>query len=458
MWYFQNMNALFAAASGLVFLQGAVLVDPRTQKVEMGSLLVDSHSGKIEARLSADAKPPAGARVVDLKGKYILPGLVDLHVHSWGNATPAKSGVDDDPGHAAVLARMLYGGVTAILDLGSELEEILPLRDRQRANPDAVPGASLFAAGPVMGYGHPDPSGSGYFAMSTPEEAHAQVRRLAAHHPDVIKVIFDHVMAGRRRGHGHGQGQGQGHGPGMTREIFAAAAAEAKAQGLRTVVHIGTWQDARDAVLGGASVITHLFDSEKIPIDLAKLMHERGVLEIPTMAVQGDLFRISKNPSMLENPLLVALTPPALRADYRKPKSDWKDRAQGWLGWQQADIPIDLESLRRLRDNGVTVLAGSDSANYGAFQGYSIHREIQIFREAGFSAWEALSAGSTRAAEFLGLRYGLESGDQAELVVLGASPVEDVANTERVEGVVHLGRYWSPEARKSLRSKMAIKN
>jgi imidazolonepropionase-like amidohydrolase len=105
---------------------------------------------------------------------------------------------------------------------------------------------------------------------------------------------------------------------------------------------------------------------------------------------------------------------------------------------------------------GVPLLAGSDAANYAAFQGYSAHREIRILKEAGLSSWDALAAGTTLAAEFLGLHYGVEPGDQAELVVLTANPLESIANTEKLEGLVHLGRYWSSADREKLKPLMGL--
>ena len=418
--------------SAVLFLAGATLIDPHTHTVEIAGLLVKDGKVVSHVALGSEATVPKEAIQIDLKGKFVMPGLVDLHVHSWGNDSILENGKDDDPGHAAVLARMLYCGVVAALDLGSDPDEIFPLRDKQRANPESVPGAFLFAAGPVLGA----------WVLKSPDEARHIIHRLAKRKPDVVKLMYDHVGRDAKKG--------------MNRAIFSAAAGEAKKLGLKTVVHIGSWDDAANAVEGGASAITHLFDSEEIPEKLARRMKELGVVEIPTMAVQGDLYRVTKNPAMLEDPLLKNVTPSWFLSEFAKPQKQWKSRARRFFEWQKADIPTDYISIKRLYGAGVELLAGSDAANFATFQGYSAHREIQILNEAGLSAWDALAAGTTRAAAFLGHHYGVAPGDEAELVILGANPVEAVGRTEKVEGVLHLGRYWGPSEREKLKGLMRL--
>jgi imidazolonepropionase-like amidohydrolase len=159
---------------------------------------------------------------------------------------------------------------------------------------------------------------------------------------------------------------------------------------------------------------------------------------------------------MLDDPLLKAVTPGWFLAQFRQPIKDWKERAKHWLEWQKADIPVDFQSIKRLSKAGVPLLAGSDAANYATFQGYSAHREVQILKDAGLTTWDALAAGTTRAAEFLGQHYGVEAGDEAELVVLSASPLEDFHNSTKIEAVVHLGRYWGRPELERLRPLMGI--
>jgi imidazolonepropionase-like amidohydrolase len=99
-----------------------------------------------------------------------------------------------------------------------------------------------------------------------------------------------------------------------------------------------------------------------------------------------------------------------------------------------------LESVRRLAAAGVSMLTGTDAGNVGVVQGYSVHREMLRLVEAGLTPWDALRASTTNAGKFLGRAYGVGPGDQADLVVLDASPLEDIANTQTIGLVVMRGR------------------
>ena len=85
------------------------------------------------------------------------------------------------------------------------------------------------------------------------------------------------------------------------------------------------------------------------------------------------------------------------------------------------------------------MLTGTDAGNLGVFQGYSVHRELELFVDAGLSEWEALRAATTNAAAFLGERWGVAPGDEATFVILDGSPIEDISNTQRIHAVVQRG-------------------
>src|SRR5262249_18419739 len=101
----------------------------------------------------------------------------------------------------------------------------------------------------------------------------------------------------------------------------------------------------------------------------------------------------------------------------------------------------DVANVRALHDAGVKMVAGTDAVELGAFPGWSLHRELALFVEAGLSPWEALATATTNAGDALGRDYGIEPGAEANVVVLGASPVDDISNTEAIEMVVHHGAF-----------------
>jgi hypothetical protein len=109
------------------------------------------------------------------------------------------------------------------------------------------------------------------------------------------------------------------------------------------------------------------------------------------------------------------------------------------MAWTARGSESVYRSVRRLRDGGVTILAGTDVGNLGTFQGYSLHRELELLVRAGLTNREALAAATTSAGEFLGKRYGVRPSDEANLLLLDASPLDDIANTQKIAAVIHHG-------------------
>lgn len=385
-----------ARAGDRLCLVGGTVIDPDQRKIFRADVVIDG------PRIQAVGPGAAcgDGRALDVKGRFVMPGLIDLHVHPWGNPSPDES-PDEEPGTEQVLRLVLRAGVMGMLDLVGSHQR-LELRERLRDSPEH---AALFE-GLVAG---------GWRGGRDPESLRARVRAAQQSGFDVIKVFA--------------QSSGM--------EVVLG---EARRVGITTVVHISTWDEARTAVQAGAAAITHFEDEEVIPADLVKAMAGRGVRSIPTMAVQCDLARLVDRPALLDDPLLARVTGPALRDAYRVP-ARFIEKARDWLDWQRPGcVPHDYVSVRRLHAAGVSILAGSDTGNLGTFQGFSIHREIELLAEAGLPAWEALRAGTTEAARFLRRPWGVRAGAPANLIVVDGSPLDRMANTRRIRHVIHLGR------------------
>ncbi len=288
------------ASAKTVWFTGGTLVDPTTRTMK-----------RVEARLtdgrlhleSSGTKTKAGDQVFDVQGRYLIPGIYDMHVHSsFGNPAPGATRQMFTPVQAAQL--VLQGGVTGFLDLFADEDAIFAARDEARKRGDA---AEIFAAGPMFTCPNGHGTDLGYLTrtVSTPAEAETQVQALAKKHPDIVKIAYDH--AGE-------QGPPK---PVMSADTLRAIIQSAKKRKLKTVVHIGTWDDAREAVLAGADVITHLYETD-IPDDLVKLMVQKKVAEIPTMAYQTEALHFLENRGLLNAPLLSALVAAEVLDAYRQ--------------------------------------------------------------------------------------------------------------------------------------------
>ncbi len=399
-----------------LYLTNVKVIDPAAREIREGNLQVVD--GKIAGR-PEQAPPDFTGPTVDLQGKWVIPGLNDLHTHSYGNMAPGDE--FDAPGTGAVAKRMLYAGVTAFLDLFGREDAMYALREQQRAG--AIGGADLFTSLSCLTAteGHCTEYGIPTRVMDSPDDARRVVSDLATKRPDVVKIVY--APTGRM--------------PSIDRATLAAAVATASEHGLKTVIHINTWQDVRDAVEAGATAVTHVPFQGLIPEDLARLMAERGVYSIPTLAVETDLNEFIRNPEVLGNPLAQALTTDGIIQAYRSEEMI-QHAAEHAEGAKQRTATI-LSSVKAMADAGVTVLTGTDAGNWGTLQGYSMHRELQKLVEAGLTAWQALAAATTDAGRFLGRSYGVAAGDEANLVVLDASPIEDIRNTQRIVQVIHRG-------------------
>ena len=412
------------AEAQTLLLRDARIVDPATQEIYHGSILIAD--GKIQ-RLWREAPPEAQDEVVDLNGKWVVPGLNDLHVHAYGNLAPGGQMQLLMP--TGVMKHLLYAGVTGFLDLFSEENQIFALRDRQRR--EGLPGADLYCAGPILTCtgGHGTEYGVPTRTIDSPEEARRVVTDLAKRHPDVVKLVYDHATTRF---------------PTMDRATLAAALETARQHGLKTVVHIGTWPDVEDAVQAGATAVTHLPHAD-VPDDLVTLLRQRGAYVIPTLTVQAELAHIVQNPALLENPLLKTLATPAILDAYRDTRA-FDPRTKEWLQWQMKHREGFYRNLKKLADGGVKLLAGTDAGNYGTFQGFSLHRELELLVEAGLTPWQALASATTTAGEFLGQPLGVQPGSVANLLVLNASPIEDIRNTQDMALVVHRGQIVDRDA------------
>ncbi len=219
--------------------------------------------------------------------------------------------------------------------------------------------------------------------------------------------------------------------PSIDRATLEAAVEAAAELGLPTVVHVRSWQDVRDSAEAGATAVTHLPD-DPIPGDLAALMAARGTYLIPTLAVADPV--LWTRPEALDSPLLRAVTSPAIVDSYR-----YDERNQRLVEGLGSVQPVRFRAVRELAEAGVPVLSGSDAGNLAVILGWSLHRELALLVEAGLSPWQALASSTTTAGELLGRAWGLSTGDEGSVVVLDASPIDDIANTERIWGVVHHG-------------------
>ncbi|WP_462171302.1 amidohydrolase family protein [Pseudoalteromonas xiamenensis] len=363
-------------------------------------------------------------KIVDLAGKWVIPGLIDMHTHSYGNFIPNAK--NDSPGTEVIAQRILKAGVTGFVDLFGYEKKLFEVRAKQRSG--AFVGADMYTSLTCFTApkGHCSEYGIPTRTVTTVEEAKSQIDDLAQYKPDVIKIVY----------------QPTDDQPSISKEVFAQLVKSADEFGIKTIVHIKTWQDVRDAVEVGASAVTHV-PRGKIPLDVPVLMAQSGMVMIPTLAVHNDFVNFLFDESVLDAPLLKQLVPESFIAAYKSQSllEKYKDRKAEF----EARNRIAFAAVKAIHKAGVRVLVGTDAGNWNTVQGYSVHREMKLLSEAGFTPEEAIAAASTYSAEFLGIKVGTNEGERANFVVLNTSPTKNILNTQDIAFVVKDGKVVVPK-------------
>ena len=403
-------------AQTTLLLSNAHVVDPTTQKIELQHILIKQ--GRIVDRLQSIPSNFQG-QIIDVKGQWVIPGLNELHTHSFGNRGPG--GAHNFIGTDGTAKLMLSAGVTSLLDLFGDEEQLFELRKQQHSG--KLLGADIYTSLSCLTAtkGHCTEYGVATRVMDSPKQAIDVVNALAKKSPNVIKIVYDQ-HGGR---------------PSIDKATLRAAIDTAKKHQIKTIIHISSVDDMRDAIHAGASALTHLPDDQEIPVKLAELMAKHKVVSIPTLSVNTDLVEFIKNPEILATPLAIKVASEQIRASYTLENIKWTQKQLDQLHSRNQHY---YRSMKTLIDAGVTILTGSDSGNYGTIQGYSVHREMIKLVQSGMSTWQALAASTTDAGQFLGKSYGVNIGDEANLVVLTASPIEDITNSQKIAMVIHHGK------------------
>jgi imidazolonepropionase-like amidohydrolase len=367
---------------------------------------------------------PAGTQVITADGKWIVPGLIDAHVH-------AES--DED------LKTMLRWGVTSVRLMAEDVMAAQALATGSRGrrdSPQVFPAVPIFTAkGGWWDQGEPPDRGLDRFP-ATPAGAREAVRKAKALGSREIKVMWDDMgwcRDPKRRL------------PKIEPRVARALLDEARRQGMRASVHAPNLVDARAAVDGGATALAH---GVLEPLDDATIaaMKKRPVFYMPTMGVfefLADTRRFVD--SVLAGPRAVAGLPQATVSRYRaKAYSDrYRERYPNFENVRRR-LPALRENLRRLRAAGVPIALGTDM---WAFPGLGVSAEMKLYVDGGVPALEALRCATETAARSLGIaedRGTLVRGKRADLLVLDADPLADPSNLRSIAAVYRSGVQVSP--------------
>jgi imidazolonepropionase-like amidohydrolase len=438
-----------------IAITGATLIDGTGRPPLRDATVVIDGERISRVGPASEGPPPAGAEIIDGRGRFVIPGLTDMHVHVLGR----------DRWHTPLF---LAAGVTTVLDLGGQLPDLTALRGAIDAG--TTPGPRLLYTGPFLEEGEPY-AGFAHMARRVDgariEEAIDELADAGVHAIKLYVTITPGTAEracarARERGlrvfmHQQETWGADAAGAGVDcvehMMVFGALAPEAlrpPAPGRLTPFEYGGWMwrwladvDPRDAA------VDRLFDG-LIAADTA--LDPTLVLFAARPGALGDDVGDTRMDDPERTPLLSAL-PERVREELVGRWAERRRAAQGVSptgadrmrkGWEHL-----LGLVDRFHRAGGTVLAGTDCPNVAIVSGFSLHRELELLVRAGLSTMDALRAATSRPAARLDRadEFGtIAPGLAADLVVLGADPLADIRNVSRIERVVARGRVHDPQA------------
>jgi imidazolonepropionase-like amidohydrolase len=350
---------------------------------------------------------PNGALEIDGAGKFLRPGLTDMHVHLPGPDAPDQRTADE-------LFLYLANGVTTVRSMNGFDPH---LRVRERVNGGELPGPTLILAGPGL-------DGQ---RVTTPQDGEREVRKQKANGFDLVKIL-----------------------PGLSRASYDAIVRTAREVNMPYAGHVPADVGIEHALDSGQETIEHLDGYLELlkgrqPLSAAAMLplvtrtKQSGAWNVPTMAV------MAVNVGTVDNSELLA------RGELEYIPASYVD---DWLGLRsRSNIPKNISTiiqanrmqlLKLLHEQGARLLLGTDSPQLFNVPGFSIHRELRMMADAGMTPYEVLRTSTQQVGVYLKQQCGtMKVGACADLVLVDADPLQDLANVNRISGVLVRGRWWS---------------
>jgi imidazolonepropionase-like amidohydrolase len=402
---------------------------------------------------TASTAIPQNAKIIDGAGKFLIPGFADMHVHLTGAGEPAGS-------RQFIIPLLIANGITTVRDMGGKVEYLKVLR-REIAS-GKLDGPQIFFTGPYLD-GNP-PSFQPSIVVQNGAEATAAVQELKSEGVDFIKVQSR-----------------------LQAEAYYALAHESQKQGIRFVGHVPDSITAAAASDAGQASIEHLtgvllgcstreeelrqrklaatssgetkaqvlardrlWTKELLnsysPKEAANLFHKfaaNGTWQVPTFPLLIDLAYLVPENDRKGDPRLKYI-PKNVRETWDQSRDELLDsRDEKDFALRRRLVSQSLAAVKAMNEAGVPFMGGTDSTAPNVFPGFSLHEDLFYFVKAGLTPMQALQATTSKPAEFLGRsaeQGTIETGTRADLVLLDASPLDDIKNTEKIRAVILNGK------------------
>ncbi|MEW6207483.1 MAG: amidohydrolase family protein [Acidobacteriota bacterium] len=402
-------------------ITGATLIDG-TARPPIKDAVIIIRGARIE-QVGAKIAIPKDAEVIDARGKFIIPGLADMHHHlANGSLNFAQQNFRKN------LAQLLASGVTTVLNLHIDLKSFADLKSASSG--DTSPYPRFFSVG--RGFGT-----IGGYRPQTPDDARAAVLELKAASVDAVKLAYDDLSWLSKQSF-----------PLLKPDVMAAIIDEAHKQNLKVYVHAPILKYAKEVLRAGADGLVHGIISDPIDEEFIALMKKNGAVYIATLALFEDCADLAAwtrrlaaydERGMIAKSVYETLLSPATARQWEAINNN--------SSYTKERMPVLRANLKKLFDAGVPIVTGTDTGFPGVLLGVSSQIEMKLHVEAGLKPQAVILAATINAARMIGRERELgsvESGKLADLLILDQDPLADIGNVRHIHRVIKGGVVHDP--------------
>jgi imidazolonepropionase-like amidohydrolase len=390
------------------------------------ALIVDS--GRIAwVGPAAQLQVPAGAEVLDLTGKFVTPGIINLHGH-LGNTIDLKQDAKFYSRENIERDLKTYAsyGVTTVQSLGTDQDLIFKIRAEQRAGRPSTTRIYTAGQGFVFkgGYGGLEGVTPG---IATAAEADRAVAAQADKGVDIIKIWVDDHLGTQKK---------------MPYSVAKAIIDAAHKRHLRVAAHIFYLEDAKQLVEFGVDGLAHSVRDRNVDASLVDAMKTHHTWQIAaTLTREASMFVYAKTPAFADDPFFTRGVSPNVVQTLKSSAYQESAASDPHFAQYPAFLETAKHNLKALADAGVRYGLGTDAGPPGRFPGYFEHWELELMVESGLTAMQVIVAATGSAAEFLAAKDlgTLAKGKWADLVVLDRNPLDDIRNSRAINAVYIAG-------------------